>query len=64
MPIVEKHNAANLSSILNNAIDNFGIDRNKIHVIVRDGGMKATTEAAGFSSLWCWAHILSRVSNL
>lgn len=64
MPVIGKHDAQNLSSILIKAIDTFGIDKSKIHVIVRDGGMKATTEAAGFGSIWCWAHILNRVSSL
>jgi len=60
MPVVGKHDAQNLSTILTKAIDKFGIDKSKIHVIVRDGGMKATTEAAGFESIWCWAHVLNR----
>lgn len=64
VPIVGRHDASNLSTILKNAMDSFGIDQQKVHVVVRDGGMKATTEAAGFKSLWCWAHVLNRVSNL
>ena len=63
MPVVGKHTAENLSSILEESIDHFEIERSKCHLVVRDGGMKATTNAAGFDSLWCWAHVLNLVGN-
>jgi len=60
IPVAGKHDAANLSAILQDAIGRYGIEQRKCHVIVRDGGMRATTEAAGFTSVWCWAHVLNR----
>lgn len=60
-PIVGRHTAAELAPALKDSIAAFEIDKEKCHAIVRDGAMRATTELAGFDSIWCLAHILNRV---
>lgn len=54
------YTAAVVAPILTNVVETYGLT-GKIHVIVRDGGMSATTRLAGFESIWCFAHILNRV---
>jgi hypothetical protein len=54
------HTAGNVAPILSKVIDDYSL-RDRVHVIVRDGAMAATTNLAGFDSIWCFAHILNRV---
>lgn len=62
-PIKGNHTKESLAPMLTEIIDEYTIGE-KVHAVVRDGAMGATTNFAGLSSIWCWAHILNRVSIL
>jgi hypothetical protein len=64
------HKAPDIAPILLQVISEFKLDQKnsagqtKLHVILRDGGMKATVNLTKFRSIWCFAHLLNRVSKL
>jgi hypothetical protein len=61
MPIVGDHTKENLAPMITEFLSEFGIANKKCHAIVRDGAMKATARMTGYSSIWCFAHVLNRV---
>jgi hypothetical protein len=62
-PIIGRHTAPNMASLLNEVILDYGLDRQRIHLVVRDGAssMQSTVRLAGLESIWCFAHILHLV---
>ena len=65
VPFNESHNSSNISEILQDAMNQFEIPSNKVHVILRDNAanMAAGVDLAGFQSIPCFLHTLQLVLN-
>lgn len=63
-PLKEEHNANNMSALLTKILAEFGISKENIHLILRDGAsaMVKMARVVGIESFHCFLHILNLVS--
>jgi hypothetical protein len=66
LPLHGHHTAENMSSLIENALEKFGIPPEKCHMFVRDAAsnMIKTTRLLGHKSFDCFSHKLQLVSSL